>query len=155
MAFSRAGGWTVAILLFLTAPTVWAIARVLDPADGPVMLAGVRLGMTPADVRRSFDLAAEGHFQSEAPGLDFALSWTPIRPGGVEAARFEFHEALLVAVRLRGRSGALPALDGPAFEETPGSVLARRAGPRVTEVTWLSRDCPTHSAEVTHLMAGR
>ena len=155
MAFSRAGGWTIAVLVLLAAPTAWAISRVLTDDEGPFVVEGVRLGMTPADVRRSFSLASAGRFQSEAAGPDFALAWSPNRPGGLRSARFEFHESLLVAVRLRGRRGSAAALEGRAFEQTPGSVLARRAGPNVTDVIWLSRACPTHANEVARLLASR
>lgn len=157
MALSRAGGWTIAVLVLLAAPTAWAISRVLTDDAGPFVLEGVRLGMTPADVRRSFSLAGAGRFQSEAMGEDFALAWAPMSPSGLVSARFEFHESLLVAVRLRGRAGAetVEALDGPSFEQTPGSVLARRSGSDLTDVIWLSRDCPTHANEVARLVASR
>lgn len=155
MALSRAGGWTIAIVVLLAAPTAWAISRVLTDDGGPIVLAGVRLGMTPADVRRSFVLASAGRFQSEPAATDFALAWSPLRPAGVESARFEFHESLLVAVRLRGTLGAIDALEGPSFEQTPGSVLARNAASNMTDVIWLSRACPTHANEVARMLASR
>ena len=117
----------------------------------PQPLLGVRLGMTPPQVRDRFDPGSGGSFRSEAMGEDFALVWTPVGSGTVLSARHEFHLGQLVAMRLRVTSDSEIA-EGLPIEVTPLSLLARD---RVTEgvaITWLARSCPTHTAEVQRRM---
>lgn len=114
----------------------------------PEPILGVRLGMTPAQVRDRFGTAVGGSFRTEAMGEDLALVWVPgAGETSVRAARHEFHLGLLVAMRLTLDPSA-PAARGPSMELTDVSLLTReRMGPDVL-VTWLARSCPTHADEV-------
>lgn len=113
----------------------------------PPEVLGLRLGMTPDDVRARFASTA---FRTEL-GEDVALiADGPLTPE-VPTARFEFHEGQLVAVRLRVASEA-PAASGPDRELSPQIVLARtHEADGSTSVVLLSRTCPTHREEAMHL----
>jgi len=157
MAISRAGAWTIAVVVCIVLPAAWVAGRIVLSAadDGPIVLEGARLGMTPAELRRAFVLGPSGTFRSEPAAQDFSVEWLPA-PGTARPrlthARFEFHGGLLVAVRIRGRADD-DALAGPGVAQTPGSVIARRTHGDVTDVTMLARDCPTHAAEVASILS--
>ncbi len=122
---------------------------VLSP-DAPPSLAGLRLGMTPDDVRARFS-PGRGSFRSEVSGVDTALVW---EAPGAEPARFEFHDGQLVAVRLVVPAGS-PDGGGPPLATTRGSVLARTAlATGEVAVVLLSRTCPTHHAEAERIATG-
>lgn len=135
-------------------PTMLAASLALVAATGcgpsaPDPILGVRLGMTPTQVRERFGTAVRGTFRSEAMGEDLALVWAPDAGDGspVRAARHEFHLGQLVAMRLVLDPSA-PAARGPAMELTEVSILTREGGDDGVEVTWLARSCPTHADEV-------
>ena len=116
--------------------------------SAPDPILGVRLGMTPTQVRERFGTAVRGTFRSEAMGEDLALVWTPDEPdASVRSARHEFHVGQLVAMRLVMDPSA-PAARGPAMELTEVSILTRERADEGVEVTWLARSCPTHADEV-------
>lgn len=119
----------------------------------PDALPGVRLGMTPRDVRERFDPGGPGTWQTKVgAGDDTVLEWAAQGSGArVAQARFEFHLGMLVAIRARL---AEPS-SADKVELTPRTVTARRpAEEGGTEVTVLARDCPTHREEAESL-AGR
>ena len=135
-------------LLFCGGLCVLAVACTPSAPD-PIL--GVRLGMTPAQVRARFAPGAAGTYRSEAMDEDFALVWEPSAGGDVLGARHEFHEGLLVAVRLSVTTAADVA-DGPPLEATPLSLLTREVVSERIALTWLARSCPTHAAEVERRM---
>jgi hypothetical protein len=133
------------------------IVLVLRPVTTDVL--GVRLGMTMKDTRDRFTLASGGSWKIET-GPDAVLSWKNASAGEVRSAAFEFHSALLVAMRFEVAASSSFA-KGPAIEVSATRVLAREAQPAgagdgVT-LTIIARDCPTHADEVKQLVsrAGR
>ena len=125
-------------------------------ADKPSITAfrGARLGMSARDVRDRFEPAAPGRWQTVNDAGEMTMTWAANgEPATVAGARFEFHAGMLVAVR--ARIDAHDSLgSGPDFDVSPGAVLQRApAGPGMIAVTILARDCPTHAAEVTALLA--
>lgn len=116
-------------------------------SSAPAPIRGVRLGMTPAQVRARFDPGGPGTYRSEAMDEDFALVWEPSGAGPVLSARHEFHLGQLVALRLTLRPDSDDA-GGPEIETTELSVLTRESQEAAVAVTWLSRSCPTHADEV-------
>jgi hypothetical protein len=145
--WQRAGLMGLAVLSGLGATSL--AAGVLWP-EAPPSLGGLRLGMTPDDVRARFS-PGRGSFRSEISGTDTALVH---EAEGSEPARFEFHDGQLVAVRLVLPLGAADA-SGPALRTTPGSVLVRRVRDASSvEARLLSRTCPTHHGEAERLVAG-
>jgi len=150
----------LAILAALTALTILAALAPLvgcrrrEPAE---TFHGVRLGMTPGDVRARFQpptTRAVATWRS-VPGGEGMLEYSV--PGGdAPKVRFEFHSGMLVAVRASLEPGDI-ASRGPRRDLNPGSVLVRapreqgQGQGRTVEVTWLSRDCPTHKIEADRL----
>ena len=113
----------------------------------PTNFHGVKLGMTPSDVRQRF-LAPPGAWKA-TPGEEMILDYSP-DVGTVPKVRFEFHSGMLVAIRATVAKQD-PVASG-SREVTPGSVLSREpSGPEVSLV-WLSRDCPTHKDEAERLI---
>jgi hypothetical protein len=127
-----------------------------DSAAGDEALPNVRLGMAPRDVRDRFHPGGEGSWQtSVGTGGDTILEWTPRDAAdpaaAVRTARFEFHLAMLVAIRARMAAGP-PAAD--RVTATPKTVTLRARAPEGgTNVTVLARDCPTHHDEAEGLAA--
>jgi hypothetical protein len=123
---------------------------------------GVRLGMTPRDVRERFQPGGEGGWTTTVGGSadDTVLAWKAREPdtcrapasgcARVPTGRFEFHLGMLVAMRALVREAAPPP---ERVEATPKTVTVRRPGPGGTEVTVLARDCPTHHDEAERLAA--
>ncbi|MGE3631162.1 MAG: hypothetical protein AB7P00_14755, partial [Sandaracinaceae bacterium] len=88
-------------------------------------------------------------------GADLTLVWDPSNPeaSDLQEARLEFHEGLLVAVRLEVTDSS-PEAAGPALVTTETSILSRDPiGPSLVRVSWLSRSCPTHADEVARRIA--
>lgn len=115
---------------------------------------GVRLGFSAADARDRFQTAGPGTWTSAAepePVLRWVASdeHAPLR-----AATLEFHNGMLVAVRLSVAKDA-PEAAGDAMVLSRTSVTSRKQQPDQTvSYTVLSRDCPTHAEEVRKLIAG-
>jgi hypothetical protein len=117
---------------------------------------GVRLGMTPRDVRDRFAEGARGAWQTKVGGGagasdDTVLEWTAGNDQSRTAyARFEFHLGMLVALRAHLREPAsTERVDLTAKTvtlHTPG-----QGGTGGTDVTILARDCPTHREEAEAL----
>ena len=119
----------------------------------PDALPGVRLGMTPRDVRDRFDAGGPGTWQTRVgAGDDTVLEWTAQGSGArIAQARFEFHLGMLVAIRAR----LVEPSSSDKVELTPRTVTSRRpAEEGGTEVAVLARDCPPHREEAESL-AGR
>ncbi len=115
---------------------------------------GLRLGMTPAEVRAS--LVIPGAFETNAGDADLVLTFVPSeddRPReGLSSARFEFHGGVLVAARAQLETSA-PLASGAPFEVTPNALTRRESSHGGVRLHWISRHCPTHAAEVERLLA--
>jgi|GEM_PF-1658564 len=115
-------------------------------------LPGIRLGMSPRDVRDRFDGGGPGSWQTRlgaSPGEDTTLEWTARDAAAARAvsARFEFHLGMLVAVRASLRE----PVASEQVESTARTVTARKPAPSGSELVILARDCPTHRDEAESL----
>jgi len=116
---------------------------------------GVRLGMSPRDVRDRFDGGGQGAWQTKVGGGagvsdDTVLEWSAAHDTTrATHARFEFHLGMLVAVRAHLREAAA----SERVDVTPKIVTVRKPQGGGTEVTILARDCPTHHEEAESLAA--
>jgi hypothetical protein len=129
------------LLVLLTALGGGACTR-----DDATAVPGVRLGMSPRDVRDRFVPGGEGTFQTHVgAGDDTVLEWTGKDGGlGFARARFEFHLGMLVAVRARTTA----PIDAEQVSLTPRTVTVRApAEGGGTSLVVLARDCPTHKDE--------
>jgi hypothetical protein len=138
----------------LAVPAVWAVVRLADaglPSTQGFTFHGVRLGMTPADVRSRFDVSA-GLRASVAEDGTYLLDLENAA-GTVRAARLEFHEGLLVAIRAELDPRDEWASDDGLFLSEATVRRTLRDGTGNTQLTVLSRTCPTHADEVRALMA--
>jgi hypothetical protein len=120
-------------------------------SGGPIDFHGVRLGMSPGDVRARFEPGADGAFASEA-GSSVLLQWTPRGRSSVAAAEFQFHNGMLTYLHAEV-DNADPVAAGPALWIGPTSVVERKPGSRTTKVLSIARDCPTHADRVKELVA--
>lgn len=136
--------------LLAIAGLMWMLATWAAPTVPSVR--GVRLGMTPDQVRERFEGGAPASWRTEIVGLDLSL----IRaPGGSldRETRFEFHSGMLVAMRLDLPDDA-PEASGEPIAISPGSVTARtNDGVGRVALTVLARDCPTHADEVSRFLS--
>jgi hypothetical protein len=120
--------------------------------DERAPLPGVRLGMSPRDVRDRFEGGELGTWQTKLGGGsgatdDTVLEWTATgATTRATHARFEFHLGMLVAVRAHLRA---PTPTAGRVTTTPKTVTGWSASPSEggTELTMLARDCPTHRDE--------
>lgn len=174
----RAGWWLLGAAMALLVAFV-GLATLLQPLDGaPQQMLGVRLGMGPDQVRRAISPWGRGRLRTsqgvpageavDGPAgeqADLVLDWSPRGQDAapLRHARLEFHAGLLVAVRLDLASGFTPGRNRPvqatgfrdSLSTTDDEVVLRvRSGNR-TRVTWLSRKCPTHRAEVQRILGRR
>ena len=137
---------TVLVLLGLVACT---------REDTTESVPGVRLGMSPRDVRDRFDGGGAGAWQTKVGGGagatdDTVLEWTALgQASRATTARFEFHLGMLVAVRAHLREPAGPE----RVDLTPKTVAVRTPNGGGTDVTILARDCPTHHEEAQSLVS--
>jgi hypothetical protein len=113
--------------------------------------------MAPRDVRDRFQPGTDGSWQTAlGAGDDTVLEWTARNLGAqakptVLTARFEFHLAMLVAIRARTSD---PPPTHEEISATPKTVSFRSRAPEGgTAITVLSRDCPTHKDEAEGLAA--
>lgn len=143
--------WSLVLLLFL----VFAAAVACSREAPNEVVPGVRLGMSPRDVRDRFDGGGEGAWQARVGGGagasdDTVLEWNASgERTRATQARFEFHLGMLVAVRAHLRE----AIGAPRVDLTPKTVTVRTPEAGGTEVTILARDCPTHREEAEALAA--
>ena len=135
---------------------VFMLALVGCARDGGAeAVPGVRLGMSPRDVRDRFDGGGEGAWQTKLGGGvgssdDTVLEWAAAAASSrATRARFEFHLGMLVAVRAHLRESAA----SERVDLTPKTVTVRTPEGGGTEVTILARDCPTHHEEAESLAA--
>ena len=145
-------GWSLKrVVTNLLALALFTLACSRLEADA---LPNVRLGMAPRDVRDRFEPGGQGSWTTSVGGgaEDTAIEWKATDAAAkVHAARFEFHNGMLVAIR------ATTADAPPASEQiaaTPTTVSVRRAatGPeRGTELAVFARDCPAHKEEAQAL----
>ncbi len=143
----------VGVPVILAAVALTTYLFLLHSSTAQLDLWGARLGDGAADVRTRFAPGSEGDWTSTM-GPEGVLSWVPRAPEKAEVlrARFEFHDSLLVAIRVKARADASWAR-GPASQITPAALLVRIPHADGTvDLTELSRSCPTHAAEVTRWM---
>lgn len=115
-------------------------------------LPGIRLGMTPHDIRQRFQPGAEGTWQTNVgAGDDTSLEWRSKDPASRFAdVRFEFHLAMLVAARAHLREPT----PRESIQATSRTVSVRTPEANgTTALTLLARDCPTHHEEAESLVA--
>lgn len=111
---------------------------------------GVRLGMTPREVRDRFDVHGDFRVSTDAATDDITMRFEPAPPAAVTSAQFEFHMGALVAVRADVTKSD-PAWSGDETTATRAEVLHRDRKASTTHIDWLSRECPTHAAEANRL----
>lgn len=147
--------WLGAAALALVVSTGAALVRVLSDLLSSRDLAsfhGVRLGMSPSDVRASLDIPGRLLPRPSASGLAFELV------GGehatVTTATFEFEDGALVAVRA-DLTGADDLAEGPRLERDVHAVRARRfVSARRVLLTILAPRARVNAAEVEQLIEG-
>ncbi|MCS6901733.1 MAG: hypothetical protein RMJ98_07540 [Myxococcales bacterium] len=144
----RRAPW-LALLVPLLCALLWWFLRPTSTTH----LRGVRLGLSAADTRASFQAPSPGSWASEMTP-EPSLRWQGPPGAPVSQATFEFHQGMLVAIRLRVAPGS-PEAKGPKVEVTSARVIARKKEPsgEVT-VSMISRSCPAHAAEVNRLLRG-
>jgi len=122
---------------------------------------GVRLGMTPREVRDRFDVHGDFAVAPAAANDDVTMRFSPIAAPAaqqvtvaeqvtVTSAQFEFHMGVLVAVRA-DVTAPDAASSGDATVATRAEVLHRERKDGGAHIDWLSRECPTHTAEANRL----
>lgn len=122
--------------------------RLLSEGEPSPTLWGVRLGMSATEVRARVEERTEGTWTTRLESGDWVLE----RVMEGQHARFELHDARLVAIRIEAPTAAdFPA--SPSYEETEDGVLVRDAHGDRVEATLLSRSCPTHREEAARLVA--
>lgn len=147
----------LSLVLFLVA-AVFCNTTACGREDAPEVIPGVRLGMTPRDVRDRFEGGAEGTWQTRVgagagASDDTIVEWTAsTEKSRATTVRFEFHLGMLVAIRAHLRD----AVTAPRVDTTLKTVTVRQPSPAGTpgsDVVVLSRDCPTHHEEAESLAA--
>ncbi len=132
---------------------IWNLAVASEPAIPTI--GEVRLGMTPNQVRQRFEGGLVASWRTEIDGSDLRLIREPAGEFDRES-HFEFHNGMLVAIRVDLREDA-PLAIGDPLVISAGSVMTR-SHEHVGRVilTVLARDCPTHADEVSRiLLAGQ
>ncbi|XXX82227.1 hypothetical protein WMF30_26055 [Sorangium sp. So ce134] len=128
------------------------------PATGVFAIHGIELGMTASEVVRRFDAGPAGRWSEATSCAGPSIEWSrgeaaPAR--APVAARFEFHEGLLMAARVRVAPED-PSARGARLETSAQFVLAREARDDGSSmIVLLARGCPEHEAEVEQLLSGR
>lgn len=115
---------------------------------------GVRLGMTPREVRDRFDVRGDFRVSTDSATDDITMRFVPAQAAAVTTAQFEFHMGALVAVRADVTKGD-PAWSGDETIATRAEVLHRERAASSTHIDWLSRECPTHAAEAKRLAGSK
>jgi len=109
---------------------------------------GVSLGMSEEQVEHAFADRASGDWSRTAGCGGVALEWRRTEAcASARWARFEFHEGVLVAIRLHSDDAAAPE----HAEQTSTAVRQRRPFEGGTATTILSRTCLTHTAEAEQI----
>lgn len=137
------------------APAVFMLALLMATACGrPESIDefhGVRLGMTPSEVRNYFKPNGEFTLLPSGEGaLD--LGWRGAEGEALTEAIFEFHEGILVAIR--AKHGAEYSAKVQRLDVTPYAVRSISVGEDANvETLLLARGCPAHESEVQDLLA--
>jgi hypothetical protein len=138
-------------------PAGWALWRLGDTIrddQASTTFHGVRLGMTPSDVRARYELPGDFRATTTEEG-DYLLDFAPdeTSEASVHSARFEFHLGLLVALRAEIAPGD-PWADDRGVTVTESAVReTTEESPDRVQVTLIARNCPTHADEVQRLLA--
>lgn len=111
---------------------------------------GVRLGMTPREVRDRFDVRGDFRVATGSATDDVTMSFAPAKPTSIESVRFEYHMGALVAVRA-DVTDTDPAWSGDPTIVMRAEVLHRERAASFMHIDWISRECPTHAAEANRL----
>lgn len=116
---------------------------------------GVRLGMSASEVRADFQ--HPGRWVSEtSPVGTFTIDWLPLEPDAdtndIVSVSFEFHQSLLVAIRAMLNPDHSLANDR---SEENADILkyVSRDTDGMTQVFWITKNCPIHREEVEALSA--
>jgi hypothetical protein len=151
--------WFGAAAIALVVPAGWALWRLGDAIRDDRAIAtfhGVRLGMTPSDVRARCDLVGEFDASTTAEGGEYVLDFSPqdaTEAADVRSARFEFHDGLLVAIRAElGPEDPWAEDEGVTVTESTVRETTEQSSGRV-RVTLIARNCPTHVDEVRRLLS--
>jgi len=119
-------------------------------------LHGVRLGMTIPQAKAGFDLGPKGQWSVAAGCEGGSLDWKPedAASTSVRWARFEVHDGVVVALRLRLAPDD-PNAGGERLQTSDDAVAARETlGEGEVAVALLDRRCLEHAPEVSQLLAG-
>jgi hypothetical protein len=135
----------------LLATLLLALLVACKKDGGPLDLYGARLGMSAGDLRKAFDPGVSGTMSTTA-GDTVTMTWTPEKRSTVNGAEFQFHSGMLTFFTAEVANSD-DAAQGPEVWIGPTSVVERQHGPRVTKVTTIARDCPTHAEKVKALIA--
>jgi hypothetical protein len=119
------------------------------------MFYGVKLGLSPANARDFFQLRGQGSWTTQSDP-ELTLLWEAKRKeNSPSAARFEFHDGLLVAARFQSKTLEGP-FQGRALENYQTAIVVRERDPQgIVKLTIISKGCPTHRAEVQRLLSGK
>jgi len=108
---------------------------------------GVTLGMSEREVQSAFTDGPAGAWSRELACGGVALEWTRVVPqAATRWARFEFHDGLLVAIRLQVEEASTARV-----EQSVTAVRQERPFRGGTEITILTRSCATHAAEAEQI----
>jgi len=129
------------------------------------LVEGVRLGMSPRDVRERWvnSATSSGSWRvSVGPDGDTVLDWSenasaasnPERSPGagsgpVKSARFDFHLGMLVAIHAQLREKTTR----PIVEITSAAASVREPASEGSSLVIVARDCPTHRGEASAIEA--
>ncbi|MGA7119248.1 MAG: hypothetical protein WBY94_04080 [Polyangiaceae bacterium] len=109
---------------------------------------GVRLGMSEAQVRRSFVDADAGDWTRTTVCGGPSLEWTRMKPGvPTRWARFELHDGWLVAMRIHSDGHA----SSPRIEQAFFGVRRDRPFQGGVATTIIARGPPAYAAEVEQI----
>ncbi len=139
-----------AIVAFAVLPMAGVSAWMLRGNLDSETFEGVRLGMTAAQIRRTF-LPGTWETSVNDDGT-ILMDWTPQSgDSSVNSVRFEVHQGLLVAIRADLRPDH-PQADDPS--DVTEDVLKHTAPTdhNSVQVLWIARNCPIHRQEVASLL---
>lgn len=147
LSIKRWAPWLM-LAAVLTLVMSWWVLKPTESTD----FRGVRLGLSASDTRASFQTSGQGEWSSEA-NPEPSLRWKASAGGLIREAVFEFHQGMLVAIRMKVDPSSLDAQGAP-LQVTPAQVISRERVEGDVVVTVLSRSCPTHTTEVLRLLQG-
>lgn len=148
----------IAAAAFLLVLFGWIAGRTYQRATAQQLagLHGVHLGMTIAQAKVGFDLGPKGQWSVAAGCEGGSLDWKPedAASTSVRWARFEVHDGVIVALRLRLAPND-PSAEGERLQTSDAVIAARETlAEGEVAVALLDRQCLEHAPEVLQLLAG-